>query len=102
MRLLAAVALAISLVPSCGKDDRENADLRITFFKTGSSESRDFRLTCNSFGQPATCRSAGERASVLFPPEGLACPLPVDIWIVQVRGTWAGRDVNARFSPCFD
>jgi hypothetical protein len=101
MRLLAAVALAIALIPSCGRD-RESADLRIRFSKTGASEIWRFTLTCDWFRQPTACREASARASVLFPPEGVACPLPTGVWIAHVNGTWAGRNVNAEFSPCFD
>jgi hypothetical protein len=101
MRLLVAVALAIALLTSCGKD-RKNADLRVAFSETGASETRRFTLRCDSFTGSTICRQADARASVLFPPEGVACPLPTGIWVVQVEGTWAGRGVNAIFSPCFE
>jgi hypothetical protein len=101
MRLLAVVALAIGLIPSC-ENDREAANLRVTFSKTASSETRRFVLHCDSFDRPPICGEAHAREALLFPDEGLACPLPASVWVAYVRGTWKGRSVSAEYSPCYD
>jgi hypothetical protein len=46
------------------------------------------------------CESLAQREALLLPPSMLACPLPTGVFILTVKGTIGGKDVDRLYAPC--
>jgi hypothetical protein len=46
------------------------------------------------------CESLAQREGLLLPPSMLACPLPTGVFILTVKGTIGGKDVDRLYAPC--